>query len=190
MARPFVVRQSALRAALAATALLLGATAAGGQGGTPNVRTVLPGFDQPILLDTLALARPISGKREAILAAVNTALAEWKILIDERDGTAGRTEHVRAEVSRRIGGEPLSRYLNCGRGFSGNNADVFRLRLAIAAWPFPLEGEPNELRIAIIASGRDPAGRRSTYGPCASNGKLEERLWARVVELLEADGRR
>ena len=189
MARPFSVRQAAYRAALAATSLLLAATAAGGQGQTPNLRTVLPGFDQPILLDTLALARPISGKREQILAAVNTVLLEWKILIDEREGTAGRTEHVRAEVSRRIGGEPISKYLNCGRGFSGNNADFYRLRLAIAAWPFPLDGEPKELRIATIASGRDPAGSRSSYGACASNGKLEERLWARVVELLEAGGK-
>ena len=189
MARPFSVRQAAYRAALAATSFLLAATAAGGQGQTPNVRTVLPGFDQPILLDTLALARPISGKREEILAAVNSVLVEWKILIEEREGTAGRTEHVRAEVSRRIGGEPISKYLNCGRGFSGNNADFYRLRLAIAAWPFPLEGEPKELRIATIASGRDPAGSRSSYGACASNGKLEERLWARVVELLEAGGK-
>ena len=188
MARRCIVRP-ALRTALAAASLLLGPTAASGQGGTPNVRTVLPGFDQPILLDTRALSYPITGKREQILAAVNTVLLEWKILIDERDGTTGRTEHVRAEVSRRIGGEPISRYLNCGRGFSGNHADIYRLRMAIAAWPYPLEGEPKELRIAIIASGRDPGGSRSTYGPCATSGKLEERMWKRVVELLEAGGK-
>lgn len=189
MARRPIVRPL-LRAALAAASLLLGAAAAWAQGGTPNVRTVLPGFDQPILLDTLALSHPITGKREQILAAVNTVLHEWKILIDERDGTPGRAEHIRAEVSRRIGGEPISRYLNCGRGFSGNHADFYRLRMAIAAWPFPLEGDPKELRIAIIASGRDPAGSRSSYGACASSGKLEERMWKRVVELLEAGGKK
>lgn len=176
-ARPILF---AVLGAAAVVALCAGEARAQG----PNIRTMLPGFDQPILLDTMAIRRPITGDRAAIVAAINTVLTEWKIPIEERDPATGRSEHVRAQVSRRIGGEAASTYFDCGQSFSGRNADIYRLRLAVAAWVEPAAGAPKELRVAAMASGRDPAGSRSSYGKCASTGALEERLWNRVRELV------
>lgn len=150
----------------------------------PGARAMLPGMDGPILLDTMGLAVPISGNRDAIFAALNTVFAELKIPVELNDPAHGLLRNLNAEISRRLGGEPLSRYIDCGRGFSGNNADVYRITLAVAAWIVPNAGEPKNLMVAIAASGRDPAGSKSAYSVCTSRGALEKRIGERVQEIV------
>lgn len=145
---------------------------------------MLPGLDAPILLDTIALPFPIAGHRDSIFVALEKAFAELKIPIEARDPQTGLLRNLNAEVSRRIGGQAMSRYLDCGRGFSGNNADFYRITLAISAWVEPAGGAPERLLVAIAASGRDPAGSRSAYSPCTSRGALEKRIAERVQALV------
>ena len=152
----------------------------------PGARAVLPGLDAPILMDTIGLAHPIQGSRDAIFAALESTFAELKIPIETRNPKAGLLHNLNAEVTRRLGNEPLSRYLDCGRGFSGNNADVYRISLAVSAWIEPATGEPQRLLVAVAASGRDPSGSHSAYAACTSRGALEQRVAARVQALVSA----
>jgi hypothetical protein len=149
----------------------------------PGTRAMLPGMDGPILLDTMGLAVPISGNRDSIFAALTTVFNELKIPVQLNDPKQGLLNNLNAEVSRRLGGQPMSRYIDCGRGFSGNNADVYRITLAVSAWLEPNVGEPKNLMIAIAASGRDPAGSKSAYSVCTSRGALEKRIGERVQEI-------
>lgn len=163
--------------------LLAAAPLAVARAQAPGARAMLPGLDAPILLDTIGLAFPVHGPRDSIFAALETTFRELKIPIEARDPQTGLLRNLDAEVSRRLGGQPLSRYLDCGRGFSGNNADFYRITLAISAWVEPAGGAPERLLVAIAASGRDPAGSRSAYSPCTSRGALEKRIAERVQEL-------
>ncbi len=150
----------------------------------PGARAMLPGIDTPILLDTMGIAHPIRGNRDSIFVALEAAFAELKIPVESRDPKYGLLRNLNAEFSRRLGGEPMSKYLDCGRGFSGNNADFYRISLAISSWVEPATGEPARLVVAIAASGRDPAGSRSAYSACTSRGALERRIAERVQARL------
>lgn len=150
----------------------------------PQARAVLPGIDTPILLDTMGLAFPMTGARDSIYAAFEKVFAELKIPVQTRNRDAGLLHNLNADVSRRLGGEAMSRYLDCGRGFSGNNADFYKITLAISAWVEPATGAPERIQVAIAASGRDPAGSRSYYSQCTSRGALEKRIAGRVQALV------
>ena len=139
-------------------------TPLGAQG--PQARAILPGIEGTIMLDTMGLAHKISGNRDSIFTALETAFKELKLPVETRDPKTGLLTNLNADVSRRIGDVAISRYLDCGRGFSGNNADFYRITLAISAWLEPATGEPQRLMVAIAASGRDPAGSRSAYSQC------------------------
>lgn len=150
----------------------------------PGTRAMLPGMDGPILLDTMALAVPISGNRDSIFAALGTVFKELKIPVQLNDPKHGLMNNLNADISRRLGGQAMSRYIDCGRGFNGENADVYRITLAVSAWIDPNEGEPKNLMVAIAASGRDPAGSKSAYSVCTSRGALEKRIGERVQQLV------
>lgn len=170
-----------------ASLLLLGAAApmlSQAQKG-PGTRAMLPGMDGPILLDTLGLPVPVSGNRDSIFAALETVFTELKIPVQLNDPKQGLLNNLNADISRRLGGQPLSRYIDCGRGFSGNNADYYRITLAVSAWLDPNVGEPKNLYVAIAATGRDPAGSKSAYSMCTSRGALERRIAERVQEIVK-----
>lgn len=176
-----VARGLLLLAALAA--LPLGATSLAAQ--APGSRAILPGYDTPILLDTLGIAQPIHGARDSIFAAISAVFAELKIPVEASNAGAGMLRNLNAQISRRLGGEPLSRYLDCGRGFSGSNADIYRISLAISVWVEPATGDAERLLVAIAASGRDPSGSHSAYAVCTSRGALERRIAAMVQARLD-----
>ena len=175
-----------IRALTVATTIAVAAAAVPAQAQTPSARAILPGIESPILLDTLGLPYPIHGNRDAIFTAIEGAFKELKIPVETRDPKSGMPRNLNAEVTRRLGNEALSRYLDCGRGFSGNNADFYRITLAISTWVERATGEPQKLLIAIAASGRDPAGSRSAYPTCTSRGALERRIADRVQALVAA----
>lgn len=158
--------------------------ATNGAAQSPQARAVLPGIDVPIMLDTMALEFPISGSRDSIYAALTAVFQELKIPVQTANPKAGLLNNLNADISRRLGGERLSRYIDCGRGFSGPNADYYRVTLAVSAWVEPATGEPRQLMVAIAASGRDPSGTRSYYSQCTSRGDLEKRIATRVQEIV------
>jgi len=177
--------------ALTSGLLLLAAVAAHPLGATslaaqaPGSRAILPGNDTPILLDTLGIAQPIRGARDSIFTALSAVFAELKIPVEASNTDTGMLRNLSAQISRRLGGEPMSRYLDCGRGFSGNNADIYRIALAISVWVEPASGEAGRLLVAIAATGRDPSGSRSAFSACTSRGALERRIAAMVQARLD-----
>lgn len=157
-------------------------SSAGAQG--PNARVSLPGYETPILLDTLGIARPIAGNRDTIFVALTRTFAELDIPVEERDPTTGLLGSHQVQKLRRLGKVPLSRYFDCGRGFSGANADVYRITIALSAWVEPGSGIPKRLHIAIAGSGQDPAGTKTGFVKCNSTGALEAEIAERVQARL------
>ncbi|HEX4936160.1 MAG TPA: hypothetical protein VFV33_23425 [Gemmatimonadaceae bacterium] len=171
-------------AALALGLLLTAGAASQAPAQAPQARALLPGVDGAILLDTLGLPFPIHGSRDSIFVALERVFAELKIPVETRDPRKGLLHNLNADVSKRIGNVPLSRYLDCGRGFSGDNANFYQVTLAISAWVDPPTGEPRLLQVAIAASGRDPAGSRTGWVQCTSKGSLEKLVADKVQTLV------
>ena len=139
----------------------------------PMARVTLPGYEVPILLDTLSIATRIGGSRDSIFSALSQVFTDLGIKVEEKDHSAGLLRNLGVEKYRRLGKAPLSRYFDCGRGFSGANADVYRITIALSAWVEPPAGASERLHVAVVGSGRDPAGSASGAVKCNSTGRLE-----------------
>jgi hypothetical protein len=152
----------------------------------PNARAVLPGYATPILLDTLGIAKKVTGSRDSIYAALFQALGELGIPVEARDREAGLAQNLNVQMSRRLGKTPLSKFFDCGRSFAGDNADLYRLTLAMAGWVATGKDSLPRLYLALAAGGQDQAGSRSGYVMCNSTGRLEDVIAQRVRQLLGA----
>lgn len=150
----------------------------------PNARVSIPGQNQPILLDSVAIGHKISGPVDAIIKAVDEVYAEFGLPVEAFDPSTGRFPNRRVTLSRRLGKQPLSRYLDCGRGFAGNYADRYRVTISTAAWTEPATGTATKLHVAIIGGGLDPSGAGDGYVLCTTRGFFEDEFVKRVSAKL------
>ncbi|MEP7344163.1 MAG: hypothetical protein ABI877_02795 [Gemmatimonadaceae bacterium] len=158
------------------TALLLAASSSMLAQTGPNLRVGLAALGQPVLLDTLAHPQPLTGDRAAVLGALINVYEYLGIPIDYKNTEAGIVVAERFSVRRQLGKSALSRYIDCGQGFNGVNANVYRITMVVASWLYPATGPVSQVHIAVTASGQDMAGSNTQSVLCTSKGVLEEEL--------------
>lgn len=97
--------------------------------------------------------------------------------IDSGQKIMGNVDH---SVRRRLGGEPLSIYLNCGSSMSGPIANNYDVKLSVISQLHPAEEGRTLIRSRVAATARSREGTSSSSVQCGTTGRLE----ARIAELL------
>lgn len=87
-------------------------------------------------------------------------------------------------VSRRLGGERLTRYLSCGSGVTAGSAAHIPIHMSILSQVTAGSGGQSVLHTTIQAVGENPEGVSNTRVPCGSTHQLEYRIAAEVAELV------
>jgi hypothetical protein len=152
-----------------------------------RVRVSLPGHPDILLLDTLVVVRELEAPETRAYRAVVRAFEEMGIRPDTRDSTGGIVGALRLTRTGRLSGAPLSRYLNCGDGMTGANADTYRVRMAAVALLERVAESRTRVAVALAAGAEDMTGSGRRV-PCTSTRRLEARLLERVVEGVGAGG--
>jgi hypothetical protein len=143
----------------------------------PRARVRLPGYSAVIALDSLAVFTDLPAPPAEVFPVAAAALElELKIELKTRDSTAGLVGNLELVKMRSLGGSPLSRYLSCGSGMTGPNADSYRIYLAIMAFVDPLPDNKTRLGVALAAGAQDVQGNAKLPVPCGSSGALEARV--------------
>lgn len=96
------------------------------------------------------------------------------------DSTRGYLVNPRLVRLRSLAGSPLSRFLDCGTGITGPNADSFRVILAFAALVDSVGPSSTRIRLTVLAGAESTEGVAKTAVACASSGALEERILTAV----------
>ncbi len=164
--------------ALSAAATLLFVVSSSVLAQGPNLRVGLAAMQQPVLLDSLARPHALVGDRAIALAAIISVYEYLGIPIDYRNTEAGIVVAERFTVRRQLGKVPLSRYLDCGQGFNGLNANFYRITMVVAAWLVPAQGAVSEVHTAVVGSGQDMAGSNAQSVLCNSTGILDVEIGA------------
>lgn len=124
---------------------------------------------------------------DAAWAALPRVYAELGIEVKDRSDADHVLGNPRFTVSRRLLGEPLSRFLECGSGLMGPFADTYRIDMLIRSGIEPAEGGGAQVGTYVEARGRNPEGTSNTAVACTSTQRLERMIAERVR--LYAEGR-
>jgi hypothetical protein len=149
-----------------------------------RVRIAVAGHSAPVLVDSLASEFTIVAPRAATLDATTRALTQLGATLDLIDPRRGMVGMTNAPRMRTFGGSRLSRWVNCGNGMMGSNADSWRVFLTVYAFVDAIDSTSTRLRVAVVAGARDVAGTSTEPVRCASTGSLEEATAERVRRLL------
>ncbi len=85
-------------------------------------------------------------------------------------------------TSGKLGGQPMSTYLNCGSAeYGGFAANAYRVNMSIASLVRPAATGQSEVQTLIEASATNVRSSQSRAArPCTSTGALERRIAAEV----------
>jgi hypothetical protein len=90
-----------------------------------------------------------------------------------------------ARVRRSIGGVSMRRYLECGSGSVGPNAETYLITMSIHSQLVPATADETRVFTVIGASAVPPGFGNGSAVRCASSGELERRVAALVAERLQ-----
>lgn len=109
-----------------------------------------------------------------VLPEIYTELGVAEVGADPATRTVG---NGRLQVSRRFGGEPLSRYLQCGvTAFGAPLADEARVEMDVRTTVSADPAGGTSLRTVLTASARNNRGTSADHVQCNSTGVLERRI--------------
>ena len=139
-----------------------------------KARVRLPGFAQIIAMDTIAVRTDVPASRLEVFQVAAAAIeTEFKIELKIRDSTAGLVGNMELVKLRTLGRSPMSRYVSCGSGMTGPNADSYRIYLAIIAMVDSIAPDKTRLGVALAAAAQDLQGSSKQPIACGSTGALE-----------------
>ena len=138
-------------------------------GGTAEMRTT-----RSDLTATFAIAAP----PDRVFRALATVYEDLGLKVNVLDTQGRRIGAENARVRRQLGGQRMSRYLECGERMAGRVADTDDITLTLTTQVIP-DGEASTLRTLVDASAK-PIGVSGNPITCATTGALEERLVEQV----------
>lgn len=176
------LRLSTRHLACAATLLLAGLAASSLPAQLYRARVWLPAYPNVIALDTIAIRTEFPAPRlEAFQVTAAVMEAELKIELKVRDSTAGVVGNLELVKMRKLGRTPLSRYVSCGQGMTGANADSYRVYLALVAFVDTVPDKGIRLSVALAAAAQDLQGSSKPPVKCGSTGLLEGQIRRQVA---------
>ncbi len=138
--------------------------------------------------DDFLAHQEVAASREEVWSAVGAAFDRVGLpapTLDSGQWTATLENHV---VQRRLGGQSLSSLLECGRGFTGANANTHRIHLDVTLQLVSAE-DPSLTNVytRIEAIAENPSGTTDDVA-CTTRGVLEREIGhALQLEVLEAE---
>ncbi|MEO6447403.1 MAG: hypothetical protein ABIZ91_15890 [Gemmatimonadaceae bacterium] len=151
-----------------------------------RVRIGIPGHAAPVAVDSLASVFDIDASSGATFSAVETVLKDLKVPIDSRDSVRGLIGNMQLPKLRSFAGSPISRFLNCGSGITGANADNWRVYITAIAFIDKKDAATSTLRVAMVGGAQDIQGSSKDPVACGSTGGFESLLVDRVKKVLAA----
>jgi hypothetical protein len=181
-------RHLAAQLMTATFALIAGCASGSGGGSIPTSRTV----EERVSLDSpgggdlmLRLTHDVSGYTDTVAVASGPAWAALMraygtigLAITASDPSKRLLASGPLRVHRRLGGQALSQYLDCGSSLTGDNADQYEITLRVASEIEPA-GAQSIVRSQVTATAV-AVGSSNSPMRCSSKLNLERRI-ARLV---------
>jgi len=125
----------------------------------------------------------VAGSATEVWAVLPDVFGHLELEVNRRDASAAVMGNTGSRV-RRLEGERLSRFLDCGRGPTRAFADEYEVTLSVIVQLLGTDGDATTLRTLVDAYARD---RTMSGGGihCISSGILERRIGELVAERLD-----
>jgi hypothetical protein len=123
-----------------------------------------------------------------VFEALAAVYKDFDIPIAMNDPATGRVGNPDFWKSRKLGGQSISSYLNCGDSITGAAADNYRVYISLLSAVRPDGSGGSEIETAFTATARNMEGTTADRIACGTTGRLEERIYQSVLAKLATRG--
>jgi hypothetical protein len=141
-----------------------------------SVQTTQVNYDIPLTVDARETKAVLEMRADTVWRAVPLAYAAMSIPTELVD-PAHRLFVGNARARVRFNGQPVSKFVDCGSGLTGPNADTYSVQFRIQTQVDSVAPGQSNVRTQLEASGVSSAGGQVR---CATTGELERQLSVRV----------
>ena len=139
-----------------------------------------------VMLDSLARWEDVSAPRaRAFDALVRVIKHHVNLRIEHADTITKVVYNKRLIATNSLAGQPLSRWLRCGMGLTGEHANTWRITLAYAVFVDSVSTNASRVGVALFATARDTDGVSTAAVACGSTGALESEIVRKVREVVQ-----
>lgn len=150
-----------------------------------RARVTLPGGNRlPIALDTIGTPYEVDAPKARVYDAVALVMKDLKIPLDHDDVAFGTIGNATLQLRAFFAGSQLSRYVECGLGVLGPNANSWKVHMALMTFVDSLGPTRTRVRVALSAGAADPAGATKESTMCGTTGVLEDKISALLAKQL------
>ena len=153
-----------------------------------RVRIGIIGHSGPVAIDSLASAVTINAPRAVVFHQAAQVFTELKLQVDARDSVRGMVGITGTPKMRQFAGRPISRWLNCGSGITGLNADNWRVYITAFAFVDAADSATTTLRLAMVGGAQDVQGSSTEPVACGTTGGFEtmfaDKVKSRIAQNL------
>jgi hypothetical protein len=129
--------------------------------------------------DVVILASP-----DSVLSALRAAYADIGVEVKYYDPATREIGNLEFVRMRKMAGEPLTTFVNCGSTVTGLAADSYRITMLLVSTVKP-EGSSSRVETRFQSRAEDPAhGTSAGANGCQSLGTLEQRLHTALRDKL------
>ena len=160
------------------------ATSAGAQTTVTIAR--VPGYLGLVTMDTIGKPVEIAHSYGQTYSAVKAVFQSLRISAEIQDSTGGAFGTLKFMRERTVAGGQISRFIDCGDGITGPNADAYRIHFAIVARMTPMADNRTRVAIALAAGGTNVSGNAWDPVRCPTRGVLEHQIIEKARALLSA----
>lgn len=111
--------------------------------------------------------------QDAAWAALEATFKDLEVPVSFSDKGAGEMGMVRAKLYKRMGKQPISRYLRCGEGTAGPNADMYVVYVSVLGFVRPTASGQRMIYGMIAGQAVDLPNGRNEIMDCTSSGQFE-----------------
>jgi hypothetical protein len=140
-----------------------------------------------VMLDTIARWEDVSAPRSLTFdALVRVIKNHVDLRIEHADTIRKVVYNKRLIASIKLAGQPMSRWLRCGAGLTGDHANSWRITLAYAVFVDSVSANASRVGVALFATARDTDGVSTAAVACGSTGALEREIVGKVREVVQS----
>lgn len=161
-------------------------TTGGSTARTETVRVATTGTTVAIqsTSTTAPSTREVARAADALWAVLPAVYDSLGIPVAQRQPATRTLGNDGLRLRRRLGSVPLQRYLDCGRGQDGPNAESYEVHLSVQTQVKPGARQTSHLSTIVQAQAR-PVNFSGEWVRCASRDMLEERIAELALQLAQ-----
>jgi hypothetical protein len=152
------------------------------EGAPPIIASNPAGMDIRYRTDALSAETEMRADPARVWEALGAAYGDLQLPVAAADARERTLQSGRFRAPRRIGGEPLAAFLDCGNTLTGRRVDNSDVHIEMASGVRAAGADAALLATLVTASARARDGTSTAAVPCTSTGELEKLVAARVRE--------